>query len=147
MNSFVSFREARKIALLYSAEFQKSNNLDLLIAELKKLGLEVSTMLYLDSTKENSETPYYNKNDIAVSGDLQKSDLDFFINQKYDFAVYLDNSLNYLLDYIFSKIDCHCRVGIYHPERLSFLDLMIQNTPSKPNIETEILRYLKLANT
>ncbi|MFT7030826.1 MAG: hypothetical protein ACJA2C_002226 [Marinoscillum sp.] len=139
----VSFSSSQRVAVLYSNELNQSGEIEQLVKLLRKEGKEVSTMAFCDEKKGELNLPYFNANDISLTGDIHKSELSFFIDQKYDFAIYLDESMSYLLDYLYSLLDAKCRVGNYTLKRTEMFELMILCNKQGVKLGDEVLRYLK----
>ncbi len=142
-HEMVSFSAAQRVAVLYSNELNLSDEINQLVQLLRKEGKEVSTMAYCHEKKTILDLPYFNGNDISLLGDIRKSELSFFIDQKYDFAIYLDESMSYLLDYLYSLLDAKCRVGNYTLKRTEMFELMILSNKQDVKLGDEVLRYLK----
>ena len=88
--------------------------------------------------------PFFTSLDITYGGDVKGDDLGKFLAQQYDFALCLDQSGHFLIDYVFSLIKTKCRVGINSDARAHYYDLMINSTDDKASLSSEVIRYLKM---
>ena len=88
--------------------------------------------------------PFFTSLDITYGGDVKGDDLGKFLAQQYDFALCLDQSGHFLIDYVFSLIKTKCRVGINSDARAHYCDLMINSTDDKASLSSEVIRYLKM---
>ncbi|RED94403.1 DUF6913 domain-containing protein [Marinoscillum furvescens] len=140
-----AFQESEKIAILASDQFESSEQLEKLIADLKNAGKEVHVMVYNHTPKQGSPTlPHFTATDISASGKYEKEELVFFLKQSYDFAICLDETRHFLIDYVFSLLNAKCRVGLLQPDRNHFFELMIHSTTSDKPASSEVLKYLKM---
>lgn len=141
----LDFEQSEKIALLASDEFESSRQVEKLVTDLKNAGKEVYVLLYNHAPKQGTpELPHFTAADISASGKYEKDELVFFLGQTYDFAICLDESRHFLIDYVFSLLNAKCRVGLLQPDRNHFFELMIHSTTSEKPVSSEVLKYLKM---
>lgn len=139
------FRSSEKIAIIYSDQFESEANLNGIIDDLKKERKEISLMVYChDKRKKTTRHPHFQGRDITLSGEILSDELSFFLGQTYDFALCLDQSRHFIIDYVFSQVKAKCRVGILAPSRNHLFEMMVQSDDQQAPLSSEILRYLKM---
>lgn len=143
------FRASRRIGIVCSDQFETEENIRSIISDLKRDGKEVSVLVYCHNPKKiQTSYPHFKASDISVSGEFRNDSITFFIGQTYDFAICLDESNHYLINYVFSSLIAKCRVGICQPARSRLFDMMVQHTHTNQTpVSNEVLKYLKMIHT
>lgn len=141
----IDFKSSNRFAIIYSDQFEKEDNLKEMIKDLEGLGKEVNVMVYCHQPKKKiTDLPFYTSLDINYSGQINSSELQSFVDQSYDFALCLDESRHFLIDYVFSLIKSKCRVGTNGQEQANRFDLMIHSSKENIPLCSEVIRYLKM---
>lgn len=139
------YKSSQKIALIVSDEFEDEESIKKIIKQLKNEGKEISILFFCHNIKKKStELPHFHAGDISITGQINNDDLNFFLNQHYDFALCFDRSRHYLIDYVFSQIKSKCRVGIMVPARNQLFDMMVHSSDISIPMSTEVVRYIKM---
>ena len=139
----ISFSRANSIGIL--SIYEDALDLDELVQELETVGKSPRISRFIRKPEKDKEYMggCFTEKDINLSGTILSSELAYFTKQNYDFLLCLDASGNNFVKYILSKTHAKHRIGLYHPNFKSQLDMMIKpddrNTPVK-----EVLRYLKM---
>lgn len=141
----VSFMESKKIAIIYSDEFESESRLNTIVKELEEEGKSISLMVYChDIKKKTTSLPFFTSKDISLAGEMAKDELKSFVQQEYDFALCFDQSSHYLIDYTFSLLKAKCRIGLQSPDREHFFEMMIHSESADTPLSSEVLKYLKM---
>lgn len=141
----MDFMTSIKFAIIYSDLFENENKLDEITRELKSLGKEVSVMAFCHQPKKSiTKSPFFTSLDIKYNGSIKSADLSTFLSDQYDYALCLDESGHFLIDYVFSLIKSKCRVGLNSDEKFRHYDLMIHSANDKASLSSEVIRYLKM---
>lgn len=140
------FKSSKQIAIVYSDQLAGQNeNINHLIKELEDEGKNVSVLIYCHSPQQiNTSLPHFTSKDISTIGEIKNEHLTNFLKGKYDFALCLDKSNYFLIDYIFSMIKAKCRVGFMHPTRDNLFEMMVHVENTETALSSEVLRYLKM---
>lgn len=141
----MDFTTSTRFAIIYSDLFESENNLQGIIKDLESLGKEVSVMAFCHQPKKSiTKSPFFSSLDISYSGAIKSEDLNHFLSQQYDYALCLDESGHFLIDYVFSLLKSKCRVGLHSDDKARHYDLMIHSADDKASQSSEVIRYLKM---
>lgn len=143
-----NFEESAKIALFYSDRFPDQKGIENLIAELKAEGKEVNVLVFYHDRKNISTSRLHlTIQDVSFSGQVNKEEVSFFLKQNYDFAICLDMTNYYAIDYIFSLVQARCRIGIMHPDKKNLFEMIVLADKKETDLCREVLKYLKMIRT
>ncbi len=139
------FERSNSFGLIYSDSFGQQSELEEIIRILKSFGKKVEVMVFLPQPKRKSnDLLFFSGSDINFGGDIKNEQLKAFLDKTYDFALCLDQSGHFIIDYVFSLIKTKCRVGVNGDETIRDYDLMIHTSPNKTSLGREVIRYLKM---
>lgn len=138
------YKSSQKIAILASDQLDEAEVVNRIVTPLRNDEKETSILFFChDAKKHLTKLPHFASGDIDLLGRVQKEELTFFLSQNYDFAICLDESQNYLIDYVFSQLKAKCRIGTAQLSRKKLFDMMVQGN-GKSNLQSEVLKYLKM---
>ena len=137
-----TYAESSHIGVLYNSNEFKPESIDKLEELLKNDGKEIAKMGF--SEKASNDTLIFSKKDISSIGTVKKDNLDFFINQSFDFLISLDTSENLNYRYVLALSKAVCKVGFETAQYNDLLQLSLKMDDSKPKAIANIVRYLKM---
>lgn len=139
------FGKSRKIAVLCSEKFEDEAQRVALKEALEGMGKEVSLMVFCpEPKKKTTQQKAYDRKAISMWGDVHHEDLTYFLHQQYDFALCLDQSGHFLVQYVFSMIKTRCRVGLIPDGPNELFELVVRGTDTSARLSDEVLKYLKM---
>lgn len=99
-----------------------------------------------DVSSANSTCPSISYKDISWGGGIKNQNLVKFINEPFDYLVFLSSNNNPLARLILAKTKSKCRVSVYSQDLVDYCDFMVklnQNTDKSIDIIIEkIFNYL-----
>lgn len=141
-----AFEDSVKIAILYADP--DDHEIQQLVSALEQHGKEVSTLRFYSSTKNiRVFSPYITIKDISLYGNVEKREASRFFEQNYDFAICIDESNHYIVNYIISLLQARCRIGVMHPDRKNLFEMMVIADKKESDLCGEVMKYLKMIKT
>ncbi len=137
-----TYAEASNIGILYNSNEFNSDTIGKLEELLKNDGKDVAKIGFADKPSEN--VLIFNKKDISGTGSIKKDNLNFFINQSFDFLISLDTSENLNYKYVLALSKAICKIGIETKQYNDLLQLSLKMDESKSKSVANIVRYLKM---
>lgn len=141
-----TYKQAKRIGLLYHADQYAPDELSLITDELLNDDKEVEKLGFTESeiTKGDINQTYFGKKDISKTGKIDHRFVQSFINQPFDFLISLDTSENINYRYILASCKASCKIGLEAKSYLGHLQLSVK--PSKDRVRSimDVLKYLKM---
>ncbi|SNS69612.1 hypothetical protein SAMN05421640_0890 [Ekhidna lutea] len=137
-----TYAEASNIGILYNSNEFGSETINKLEELLKNDGKNVAKIGFAEKPSENALI--FNRKDISGTGNIKKDNLNFFINQSFDFLISLDTSENLNYKYVLAISKAICKVGFETEQYYDLLQLSLRMDDSKPKAVTNMVRYLKM---
>ena len=124
-----SFREAENLGIVFTWEgIKKIETIQHFINELKIAGKNSTVLCFLERPDEIPSKTYhfFSPEDFDFLGSARSTEVQHFMNQKYDFLYHLDTLPNVYIEYILAYSKSRCRVSRYDIEKKDFYDFMIK---------------------
>ena len=137
-----TYAEARNIGILYNADEFNAEVINKLEELLKGDGKEVARIGYAD--KPADDQLIFHKKDISGTGTIKKDNLEFFINQTFDFLISLDTSENINYKYVLALSKATCKIGFETEQYYDLLQLSLKMDDTTAKAVTNMVRYLKM---
>ncbi len=137
-----SYVSASAIGILYNKDEFDTDLVSGVFENLKDDGKRISMLAF---QQKETDVPYsFSKNNITISGDLDKDSVNYFIKQSFDFLITLDTSGDIHFKYVLAMSKAVCKIGIYSK---AYSDLLLMTLkPSKNPKESieDLIKYLKM---
>ena len=137
-----TYSKAHHIGVLYNADEFETSLINDLIEQLKNDQKDVAKLGFSETLSE--EPLLFSKKDISGTGTIKNDNMNFFINQSFDFLISLDTSQNVNFKYILALSKAVCKVGIEAPQYHEHLLLSLKKSESDIQTINSVVHYLKM---
>jgi len=140
-----SFSSTKNIGVLYNTDQFNQYSIQELTNELKKQNKTVHSLGFQLGEGASNSASTINIDQFDFWGSLKPHDMvDKFIEKKYDLLLCIDESDNFAINYLLTRIFSKFKVGVSDlGQAIQKFDLVIKCEKSK-NKPSELIKYLKL---
>ena len=142
----VDFGKSKKIGLLFFENPKENLDvIDNIMDDLKVEGKEIVTLALCKNKKHSLQKyPIFEFGDIDFFGTIKSSIVNDFINQDFDFLVCLDKNPNTVMNYLLSRLNAKCRLGIRAEHENEHYEFILKKEEGLAIKSSDILKYLKM---
>lgn len=129
--SSIRFEKANRIGILFDAtNLDNQVFVENYVQNMRKIGKQVSLLAFVDDNQEHNNFPfkYYNHKHLSWYEHPNSSDVNQFIETKFDILISLHIHDVQSLEYISALSHAKMRVGKYDESKIDAYDLMIDNS-------------------
>jgi hypothetical protein len=139
----MTFDRDQSVGIIAIEEFEDQMNK--LALTLEGEGKRPRKVCFISEPLKNKSYPpqSFTKKDIGITGAIHSSELLYFTKQTYDFLICIDPTGDPHIKYLLSKTQARHRIGLYHTNFVSHLDMMIKPS-SMDQAVSEMMRYVKM---
>ena len=144
----VLYEDAKLVGILYTAEdLTKHDVVKDLVKKFESDGKTVKVLSYLPKDVQNFEFRFnfFTQKEISAFGTFTSEDVKTFIQQPFNYLLYLDFESTPIMQYILASSRAQCRVGNYEEANRRFCDLMV--APQQANYKSlahEMYKYTRV---
>lgn len=144
----VTYQDAKQVGILYTAEdLNKHDVIKDLVRNFENDGKKVKVLSYLPKDIQNFEFRFnfFTQKDLSMFGKFKNEDVMSFVQQPFNYLLYVDFESDPVMRYLLSMSRAQCRVGNFEEINRPFCDLMV--APQQANYKSlahEMYKYTKV---
>lgn len=136
------YHMAKKIGIFFNSGTVDYEEIKQLKNTLELDEKEISVLGY--ASKMNGPAIYdvVAKREIGLTGKIKSPEFEKFSRDRYDYIIILDRNSDYVMSYLASACNAHCKVGIFQDDEPGVIDFQIKSGEGSEC--DELVKYLKM---